>query len=149
MWGIIKKAVNSNLATPLNEQMNAKLAEITTKINTIESRVNTINSTTSTINTNTARGAIKSIQRGTADYDNFGSWSSRTISISSVNASKSMLVITSPHFTTTHAAPAGFGASTNTVTLSSGTTITQMPVFIFNGSTRHFPAFAWQVIEYH
>ena len=99
MWPIIKKAVNSDLSTPLN-----------TLINNVKSTVNDINAKVNTVNTNVGSNAdaasatgsahaklahivantgIKSIQRGTIALGK--SDTTKAATISAVNTAKAMV----------------------------------------------------------
>lgn len=106
MWPIIKKAVNSDLSTPLNTLIN----NVKSIVNTVNSTVNTVKSTVDTVKTNVGSNAdsasstgsvhaklkhiiantgIKSIQRGTIAL--FENESSRSVTISPVNINKTMV----------------------------------------------------------
>lgn len=113
MWPIIKKAVNSDLSTPLNTLINNVKSIVNTvnsTVNTIKSTVNTVKSTVDTVKTNVGSNAdsasstgsvhaklkyiaantgIKSIQRGmvTLDKNEYR----RDVTISNVNVNKTMV----------------------------------------------------------
>lgn len=113
MWPIIKKAVNSDLSTPLNTLINNVKSIVNTvnsTVNNIKSTVNTVNSTVNTVKTNVGSNAdsasstgsvhaklkyivantgIKSIQRGTIMLGENDTY--KDVTISTVNINKTMV----------------------------------------------------------
>ena len=161
MWGVIRKALNSNLAAPLNEQIgtgfntvNSTVNTIRNTTNTINSTVNTINSTANAINSVAGRSSIRSIQRGTLAFGSTHTsvGRNRTVTISAVNMSRSVLIITSPASLMSGTYPTfaqgGPLFAENAVALTATNTITQFPSSSTGNSHNH-PGFAWQVIEYN
>lgn len=131
LWGAIKKSINSDLTKPLN------------------TLIDNVQSTVTTINTNTARGVIKSVQRGTSSISPNTS-SSTTINISSVTPSKCSVNV--------YGAGVKYGSITDTsyresavyVTDLSSTTLT----FTASGSVSttssgHAGYFGWEVVEFY
>lgn len=130
------ETVNSNVDT-VKEDVNTvktNVATVNSNVNTINSRTATMNTTLNTVNTNTARGAVKSVQRGTATMTGRDSLN---VAISSVNIAKSILIFsyTLSHETVLYI-PKG--------KITSGTNINfERPVAI-NTTT-----IEWQVIEFY
>ena len=164
MWAVIKKAVNSNLAVPLNELINAVGSTVNTinstvntirnTTNTTNTTANTINSTVNSINSVAGRSPIRSIQRGVMAFGSThtSTGRNRTITISAVNMSRSVLIICSPSSLMSGTYPTfaqgGPLFAENSVALTATTTITQQPSSSTGNSHNH-PGFAWQVVEYN
>ena len=145
MWPIIKKAVNSDLSTPLNTLIN----NVNSIVNNVKSTVNTINTKVNTVNTNVgskadaasatgslhakvayiaANTGIKSIQRGVITLSS--SEITKAATISAVTTGKAMVNLLGVRASDKH------GMSSDgypyalishmkvTLTLTNGTTVT-------------------------
>ncbi len=150
-WAEIKKAINSDLSTPLN-----------VIINTIKNLIGNANPTVETTSTLfgylkrldniTSVPFVKSIQRGSVPEagDTLGG-NTRTINISPVNPAKSLLIISSD----TPVAPENaYSPMNNSQKFTLGVnTITQEYSMTYTNAggglaIKHFCPFYWQVIEF-
>lgn len=160
--GTVNTNVNSVKSTLGTVNTNVNTAN--TNINTANTNINSIKTTVGTVNTNVSSiltavnsiktagtvPAIKSVQRGNVAYvsENFGysSPTSKTITISSVNLSKSILLII--HFKSSQ-----YLYTNSYHYLSSATAITYWPWYSHwvdgIGTVADYGGFSWQVVEFY
>jgi len=136
MWGVIRRAINNNLAEPLNALINRlvggttdaansngnlmqRLRSIINTLDTANSRaltaVNNTNILTSQVSTNGARVNVR-VQRGIA-HAPLTTGGTRTVTIASVNMSRSFVSVSHPAIL----AATLTNATTLTITFASNT----------------------------
>ena len=81
-------SVNVNVDAVKND-----VTTINTNTNTINTRTNSMNTVLNAVNSNTARGSVKSVQRG-----NFDSSVETSVAISTINSNKSILLVNSRRY---------------------------------------------------
>lgn len=164
IWGEIKYAINSSLGTAKFEPLDVTLGKksdtagvtashslfswvknIWNTVNSTSTTANTINTTANTINTNTARGAVKSIQRGTAIMDYGNSTGSITIAISPVNVSKCQVLLNGVSFHTS----GSYGSFVGFPYLSSFSASQLVVANSGYAANNTKQSFSWQVIEFY
>lgn len=127
-WAEIKKAVNSDLSTPLNSKIDSQTTSLTNAINALKTGGNI--------------KCVKSVQRGTATLGSRET--SKSITISSVNTSKAVVL-----YGGSSTGSANTSSSTNMlcyVSLSNGTTVQVNRQSFGNGWET---TVTWQVIEFY
>jgi hypothetical protein len=110
IWSAILKAVNSDLNTPLNTQLNNTETRLNTKLTNIDTAVNSRAPSSTALNTSTwtnaragyldnlsrapfsAGSMVKSVQRGTSSL-NGQSAPERSIGISAINPAKAIVIL--------------------------------------------------------
>lgn len=142
--------INSDLTTPLNVTLGKKadVAGATASttlfswIKSIYANLTTVTNNTNTINSNTARGAVKSVQRG---YTRSNNNSALTISINYVDMSKCIVNLSGNYTYSTE------GYVWSAILMSTtNTSIVVGNSFNPTATTGTIPVyFSWQVIEFY
>lgn len=141
--------------------VNTTVGTVNTNVNTANTNINSIKTTVGTVNTNVSSiltavnsiktagtvPAVKSVQRGNVAYaSENGTGGAKTVTISSVNMSKSILLII--HFKSPQ-----YMVNNSYHYLSSATAITYYPYYsnyVTNvGYVYNYGGFSWQVIEFY
>ena len=147
-WTEIKHSVNSDLHKPLNELIEEQVAKINSNtskpLDTLieEYLANPTYGLSALLNAMPSGGSVvKSVQRGEASSVSLSSTTLvRTITINSVNPSKSVLFVTEKQSSNY------YGSIKLT---SNGSGIEQLYYSKNSDGTRWFPSFMWQVIEFN
>ncbi len=73
------------------DSISTSVSNVSTTVGTMNTTMGTINSTLATVNATTARGVVKSVQRGTFKLpDNYANG---TITLSTINAAKALVIL--------------------------------------------------------
>lgn len=149
-WGEVKKALNTNIAKPLDTLITEAKNTLNTNINTVKSNVSTVNSNVNTIKTdvssvlskvNAMQSGIKKVQSGSMSTKN---GRSVTVTIQSVNTSKSFVIVhgtgipNSSEYSNSY--PYGYLSGSTSLTVGGGGTENA-----YSGGTY----VRWQVVEFY
>lgn len=165
MWAVIRSAiqkwVNSDLTTPLNATIGKKtdtagtmatsslfswVKSIWNTLGTVNTTVNTVNTNVNTINTNTARGAVKSVQRGVlGDFTTQQSIQNTSITISGVTPTKCDVTVFGGYTSGTAFA---FVSAPRIISLSATALVVYQGSHTVSGTT-YFGQVSWQIVEYY